>query len=248
MLRSFYIASTGMLAQRQKMDVMTNNITNIETIGYKKDKVLTRSFKDMLIETTKNSNNFDSKVGPLNTGIHTDKVVTSFEQGPVEATERISDVALEGNGFFVVNTPQGERYTRDGSFGVNSMGYLVNSDGFYVSGENGRINVGNSEFTIDENGGVFINEQMIDSLKVVEFDDLSALRKQGSNLFANTGAQARNAEETKVRQGYLENSNVNMTQEIISIMSVSRAYETNQQVVKMLDASLQKTVNEVGRI
>ena len=124
MLRSLYIASTGMLAQREKMDIATNNIVNVDTTGYKKDTLITRSFKDMMIQSMNGQD-----IGPLNTGIHVDDVRTSFDQGSMEQTDRLTDVALEGDGFFVVNTAAGIRYTRDGAFAVSSDGYLVNSEG-----------------------------------------------------------------------------------------------------------------------
>ena len=251
MLRSMYIASTGMLAQRQKMDVMTNNITNIETIGYKKDTILTRSFKDMLIERANDLSTIGKTnvVGPQNTGLHVDEIVTCFDQGGVEETGRLFDIALEGEGFFCVQTEQGERYTRAGSFAVDNNGYLVNSDGYYVSGQNGRIYVGQNEISVDESGGVYTNGTPIDMLKIVSFSDYTALRKQGNNLYVNQGnAAVVPAGSTIVKQGSIENSNVNMAQEIVDIMAVSRTYETNQRVVKMLDQSLEKTVNEVGRV
>ena len=251
MLRSLYIASTGMLVQKQKMDVMTNNIANIETIGYKKDTMISSSFKDLFIERTNDPNiiSISNDVGLQNTGLHVEEIAISFKQGSIEETQRLSDLALEGSGFFVVSTQQGERYTRDGSFGVNKEGYLVNADGLYVSGENGRILVGDNEFAVDENGGVFIDGLQVDRLKIVSFSDAAALRKQGSNLYYNFGnAQVLAATDTTVKQGFLENSNVDMAQAMIDVMAVSQAYQTNQRIVKMLDESLQKTVNEVGRV
>jgi flagellar basal-body rod protein FlgF len=145
MLRSLYIASTGMLAQREKMDIVTNNIVNVDTTGYKKDTLISKSFKDMMIQSMNGTD-----IGNLNTGIHVDDVVTSFDQGVLEQTDRLSDVALEGDGFFVVNTQDGIRYTRDGAFAVTSNGYLVNSEGNYVQGTNGNIYVGSGDFAIDE--------------------------------------------------------------------------------------------------
>lgn len=249
MLRSLYIASTGMLDNRKKMNVMTNNISNMETVGFKKDTYVSRSFKDMLIqEVSQNGKSKSKSIGMLNTGVHTDEVVTCFDQGNVEETGRLLDFALQGSGFFAVETAQGERYTRDGCFSVNNNGYLINNDGHYVTGQNGRIFVGENDFTVDESGGVFVDEVQIDSLKIVSFTDESQLRKEGDNLYANTGAGAAAAQDTLVRQGFKETSNVDMTQEIVNMLQVSRSYETNQRIVKMLDESLSKTVNEVGRV
>ncbi len=244
MLRSLYIASTGMITQRQKMDVVTNNIINVDTTGYKKDMLISRSFKDLMIERMSNS-----MIGPQNTGVHLDDVITSFDQGDLEPTERLSDVALEGDGFFVVNTANGVRYTRDGAFAVTPEGFLVNSEGNYVQGTNGNIYVGSGAFTIDEQGYVIVNGVTANRLQLVTFGDLTGLEKVGSNLFANASAGApQAATECKVKQGYLEGSNVDMAEEMVTMVELNRAYQVNQRVVTMLDQSLGKTVNEVGRL
>lgn len=244
MLRSLYIASTGMLAQRKKMNIVTNNIINIDTTGYKKDTLITRSFQDLMIERLNGS-----VIGPQNTGVHVDDVVTSFDQGDLEQTGRLSDLALEGEGFFVVNTADGLRYTRDGAFAVSSEGYLVNADGNYVQGNNGRIYVGSSTFAVNEQGSVIVNGTAVDRLRIVTFADLTGLEKVGSNMFAAGSAGApQPAADCKVRQGYLEGSNVNMAEEMVTMVELNRAYQVNQRVLTMVDQSLGKTVNEVGRL
>jgi len=244
MLRSFYIAGTGMLAQREKMDIVTNNIVNVDTTGYKKDTLITRSFKDMMIQSMNGQD-----IGPLNTGIHVDDVVTSFDQGNLEQTDRLTDVALEGDGFFVVNTAAGIRFTRDGAFAVNSDGYLVNSEGNYIQGVNGNIFVGSGEFTIDEQGYVTVNGQTVNRLLLVTFANLAGLEKVGSNMFAQgTAGAPQQATGCRVIQGYLEASNVNMAEEMVTMVELNRAYQVNQRVLTMLDQSLGKTVNEVGKV
>ncbi len=244
MLRSLYIASTGMLAQRKKMDIVTNNIINIDTTGYKKDTLITRSFQDLMIERMRGSS-----IGPQNTGVHVDDVVTSFDQGDLEQTGRLSDLALEGEGFFVVNTAGGLRYSRDGAFAVSPDGYLVNADGNYVQGNNGRIFVGNNTFAVNEQGSVIVNGTAVDKLRIVTFADLTGMEKVGSNLFAAGSAGApQEATDCKVRQGWLEGSNVDMAEEMVTMVELNRAFQVNQRVLTMLDQSLGKTVNDVGRV
>jgi flagellar basal-body rod protein FlgF len=244
MLRSFYIAGTGMLTQREKMDIVTNNITNVDTTGYKKDILITKSFKDMMIQSMSGED-----IGPLNTGIHADDVFTSFDQGNLEQTDRLSDVALEGDGFFVVGTGAGIRYTRDGAFAVTRDGYLVNSEGNYIQGTNGNIFVGSGEFTIDEQGYVSVNGQTVNRLLLVTFADMTGLEKVGSNMFAQGSAGApQEATGCRVKQGYLETSNVDMAEEMVTMVELNRAYQVNQRVLTMLDQSLGKTVNEVGKV
>ncbi len=251
MLRSFYIAGTGMLAQRARMNVLTNNITNIDTTGYKKDAIVSRSFADLLIQNKKDPYllNKSALIGPQNTGAHVDIIATVFSQGDLEETRRQTDLALEGQGFFTVQTNEGNRYTRDGSFSVGNDGCLITGDGCYVSGYNGRIYVGHGSFAVDTLGNVTVDGQITDRLRIVDFDDLSGLRKTGENLYANYSNQpVRQAQNVKVMQGYLEVSNVNMADEVVNMVEVNRAFEMNQRVLRIIDESLSKSVNEVGRV
>jgi len=251
MLRSLYIAGTGMLVQRKKMDVLTNNIANVETTGYKKDLLLSRSFKDILLERTNDPSvlNISSSVGSLNNGIHIDEVVVDFTQGSMEETGRLTDLAIDGAGFFAVSTPNGERYTKDGSFGINSQGFLVNNDGYYVQGTGGAINVGMGGFAVDSAGNVTVDGNPVGKLKIVSFTDTGGLRKEGNNLYANYTNQSMQQDSlSSVRQGSLESSNVDITRQMVDMMEISRTYELNQRMVKMIDESLAKTVNEVGKV
>lgn len=250
MLRSLYIAATGMLVQRKKMDVITNNITNVETTGYKKDQLLSRSFKDMMIERINDPAviGISRTIGPLSTGVHIDEIATDFMQGNMENTEKLTDFAIQGNGFFAVSTANGERYTRDGSFGLNSEGYLVTADGNYVLGESGRIHIGAMKFSVDEQGNVSINGVSAGRLKIVTFTNPEGLRKEGNNLYINYNAGVSQTGQYSVKQGFLEGSNVDIAREMVDMITVSRTYETNQRMVKMLDESLSKAVNEVGRV
>lgn len=252
MIRCFYTAGTGMLVQRDRMDVLCNNLINVDTTAYKADTLVSNRFQDLLIRRTNDpqSRAFGRAVGPLSTGTHIERVHTSFAQGSPDQTGRSLDLALDGEGFFVVATPQGLRYTRDGSFAVNAAGYLVTSEGHYVQGENGRIQVGGDDFTVDVSGNIAnAAEEPLARLRIVSFNNLTGLRKEGNNLFSNVSAgQERRPEQTRVIQGSLEGSNVNIAAEMTRLLTVSRAYQTNQRVFGMVDASLEKTVNEVGRV
>jgi len=251
MIRSFYTAGTGMLVQRDRMDVVSSNLTNVETTAYKADTLVHGRFRDMLIQRTNDpgSTREERRVGPLNTGVHIDRVYTSFAQGSLEQTGRSLDFALDGEGFFVVNTPDGVRYTRDGSFSVSANGYLVTAEGHFVQGENGNLRVNGDGFTVDEAGTITDAEgRTVGTLRIVTFDDLNGLRKEGNGLFANAAAGQARQSQAKVVQGALEGSNVDVASEITRLLTVARAYQTNQRVLTMVDSSLQKTVNEVGRV
>lgn len=250
MLRSLYIATTGMMVQRKKMDVITNNITNVETTGYKKDQLLSRSFKDMMIERINDPAvvSISKAVGPLNTGVHIDEISTDFAQGNMENTERLTDFAIVGQGFFAVSTPAGERYTRDGSFGLNSEGYLVTADGNFVMGENGKIHIDGTKLNVDAQGYIYVNGVSAGKLKIVNFTDPAGLRKEGNNLYYNYNTGVSQTGQYNIKQGFLEGSNVDIAREMVDMIAVSRTYETNQRMVKMLDESLSKAVNDVGRL
>ena len=251
MIRSLYIAATGMMTQRSKMDVTTNNIGNADTTGYKTDQMVSRSFKDMLLERINDPAVLSARaeVGPLNTGTHIDEIVTDFTSGPQEETGETTDLAIQGDGFFCIQAPQGTAYTRSGNFYVNAAGDLVTQEGYYVLGENGgKIHTGGTDFTVSEDGTVRVDGNAAGKIKVVQFKDMTSLRKMGDNLYMSynneTPAQAANP---VVKQGYLESSNVDIATEMVNMMTINRAYESNQRIVMMVDGTLDKAVNELAR-
>lgn len=252
MERGLYIAGTGMLTERNRMDVITNNITNVDTLGYKKDYVLSRSFSDMLLDRVNDPAVLSRtvNVGPLNTGIHIDEVSTDFSAGLPEQTDEPTDLMITGNGFFVVSTPDGDRYTRAGNFTTNADGDLLDANGYYVQDQSGSsINVGTDDFVVNKDGSIYgSNGEEIAALKVVTFKDTSGLRKAGNNLYYHyKNEQPVEAEDYKVTQGYIETSNVNIASEMVDMIITNRAYETSQSVLKMIDQTLGLAVNDIAK-
>ncbi len=246
MLRGLYAAAGAMMVQRKRMDVLTNNLANLETPGYKKDYAVMRSFDDVLISQLGGTGSpYVRTVGPMSFGSHLDEIVTAFTQGALEQTGRTADLALEGDGYFVVETPQGLRYTRAGNFQVDANGYLCTSEGFYVRSTTGRVLVGAQDFTVAADGTV-TSPAGVSRLQIVSFADTEALQKVGGNLYASTAAPV--ASTAAVLQGGLEMSNVDMAQETVNMIEVQRNYEINQRIVNIFNESLQKTVNEVGKV
>jgi flagellar basal-body rod protein FlgG len=189
-------------------------------------------------------------IGSLSYGIRSSEVRTSFEQGQLHPTENSFDVAIRGKGFFCVETPEGEKYTRSGEFTKDSEGYLVTSEGYRVLGETGYIMIAGNEMTINDSGEVFSNSESIGRLKIVDFDDYKLLRKEGNGLITVEESSDMQPQviAANVQQGFLEGSNVNSVKEMVNMMTMLRSYEANQKIVKIQDELLEKTVNDIARV
>ncbi|MDD4074941.1 MAG: flagellar basal-body rod protein FlgF [Eubacteriales bacterium] len=252
MIRGLYIAGTGMLTQRNKMDVITNNLTNADTIGFREESMLSRTFEDMLLDRENDPAVLrqDRQVGPLSTGTHIDEINISFGQGAPEETGLTTDMAIEGDGFFVVNTPAGDRYTRAGNFTLDAQGVLRDVLGNPVQGENGNITLTSDHFVVRSDGTIFdeVTGNQVARLRIVEFTNEDNLREQAGNLFyVYQDAGMRDAENSAVLQGYIESSNVNIANQMVSMIIASRAYETSQRVAGMIDQTLDAAVNDIAR-
>jgi len=257
MIRGFYTAASGMMLQRRHMDVITNNIANVETTGFRRQQLVSHSFDDVLIRRINDPDVVASRrtsimsapaVGPLRLGTQVDQIFTNFEEGRLEASELSTDMAIVGDAWFVVETPAGERFTRTGTFHLDELGYLIDFGGNFLQGENGRILVGNLGFTVDTLGTIRVGEEVIDTIRRVSFEDNNALRQQGHNLFFSLEAPQAVSNDNQIIQGFLESSNVDIGREMVDMLSVFRIYETNQRILTMIDESVGLAVNEIGRL
>ena len=255
MIRSHYIAASGMMLQRRKMEVITNNIVNVETSGYKRDNLVSRSFDDVMIQRINdtygiNPNNIVNRrynVGPLDFGVHVDFINTDFSQGYLETTDLPTDFALIGDAYFVLEAPGGVRYSRAGALTVNAEGYLCNPQGYYVLGQNGRIHTGGLDFAVDELGDISIEGNQVEAFRLVGFTNPNNLRKQGHNLYSAPAGAAQPATDYRISQYSLEGSNVDIAREMVDMMMVYRVYETNQRMLTMIDETVGKAVNDIAR-
>lgn len=189
-------------------------------------------------------------LGHLSYGIRSSEVRTNFEQGQLKPTENSFDLALRGKGFFCIETPEGERYTRSGDFTKDSEGYLVTKEGYRVLGELGYIQLSGSNMTVNEKGEVYADSQRIDRLKLADFSDYAVLRKEGNGLMRVVeGVEAETVTaEAVLQQGFLESSNVNSVKEMVDMMTMLRAYEANQKMIKIQDELLGRAVTEIARL
>ncbi|MDS0524088.1 flagellar hook-basal body complex protein [Clostridium sp. SHJSY1] len=255
MIRSLYTAVSGMIAMENKQNTVTNNMANANTTGYKRETLMTKSFKDVLIQNKDKivgDSNVTQKLGKLSLGVAIDGVNTAYTQGDIKKTDNIGDFAIDGRGFFAVQTADGVKYTRDGQFRVNNNGNLVNNSGDLVLGINSAtgamqpINVGKGDYNIDDYNNIYVNGVTSQKLAIADFQDYSQLKKAGDNYY--TGENPINATNALVRQGALETSNVNIMNEMVDMISTMRSFETNQKFITMIDESLGKAANEVGSV
>lgn len=220
-----YQAIRGSLIQGRRFDIITNNLANVGTTGFKKD-VLT----------------FDQALQEY--------VRTDLRQGNVRLTGNSLDIALEGDGFFKIKTPHGIRYTRNGNFCLNANGLLVTQNGDPVLGENGTILMEEDDIAIDTQGRITVDETVVDTLSVARFVRPERLQKEGLSYCIYNGDEKEivRPEDVLVRQGYLEESNVMVVDEMSRMIETLRTYESYQKVIQIFDETSHKAINEVGRL
>ncbi len=257
MLKGLYTAHTGLVNEQNRMDVLTNNLANASTVGYKKEGATSQAFDDILsykIKDTSESPNTAKRLGTLNMGVKIGENYTDYSQGSFRVTGNTYDLALAGDGFFTVQftNKDGEtstKYTRDGSFTLDKNGYLVTADGDYVMGKNGRIKLDTlKEATISNDGVITQDGVQVATLRITDFEDYDYLEKYGENYYQPVdGAKVKDA-DVQVKSGYLEMSNVQVVSEMVNLISITRAYESNQKIVQTYDDTMDIAVNRIGKV
>jgi flagellar basal-body rod protein FlgG len=233
--KSIYVALSGALLQEKKLDVLTDNLANANTSGFKK---INPVFEDALAGADR-----------LRRFATLDSIAVDFSPGLTERTERPLDVMIKGEGFFSVTTPSGIRYTRDGSFTIGKDGVLETRDGYSVMGENGPVRLGSSEVAIDENGSITENGAIVERLKVVSFERPDSLKRQGNLFSADDPATSPIlAIDAKVAQGFIETSNISPVKAMTAMIESLRSYETHTKLIQTIDDMAKKAVEEVGRV
>ncbi len=236
-----------MVTRMNQMDVVANNLANINTTGFKRDELFWNELEKRI--KVRQFNKFEGAAHIPATGDTID-----FSQGSLKSTGRPFDVAISGDGLFSVQTPRGEAYTRDGRFTLNQDGILVNQDGMSVLGEGGEIEIDlqtttPSQVVINDQGEVLVDGAIVDKLKVVSIDDPAAFTKIGGNLYGRNGrGQAPPVETVSLRQGFLEDSNVNPVEEMVRMIEIFHFYQTGQKMIQSQDRLLNRVVNDLGRV
>ena len=224
-----------LLNQEQRLNQVTNNLANVDTPGYKKETV---TFDEMLYQVNRNR----QRVGK---GLH---INTVHQQGVVQKTDAPFDLAISGDGFFRVQTPAGERYTRAGNFQRNNEGVLVTANGYPVLGETGPITITGNKVDVARDGRLFVDGLPVDRLAVVTAAPQD-LKKEGENLFRLAeGAVAEAPQNLQILQGHLEKSNVNTVTEMTEMIDLYRAYEGQQKMIRAVDELDDLAVRKVGSL
>jgi flagellar basal-body rod protein FlgF len=230
MERGLYIAASGMLAEMARQDQLANDLANASTPGYKADRVAQRAFGDLLLSDTADG----GTVGPLGSGAAIDKQQTDLRQQALRDTGQPLDLAIQGDGWFGIRTPDGVRYTRNGSFAADAKGNLVDQQGNQVLGEG--------------NQPVKVTDGAVDTSKVAVFKVADPV-KQGDSYFKGDSyftGQAGGADTGEVRSGALEGSGVDPARAMVDLMASMRAMEATQKAITTIDSTLQQTASQVG--
>lgn len=247
MLKRLTLTGHAMTTQMAQMEAVTNNLANTSTRGYKRDELFVNELKKRVSELS--GPDFAKNLSVPYAGARID-----FSQGSLEGTNRPLDVAISGDGLFSVETPEGEAYTRDGRFTLNQQGILVTADGLPVLGEGGPIELNlqeNSaiEILINGSGEILMEGNVINKLKIVSAQNPADFAKIGFNLFQlKPGIEATALENVEVKQGFLENSNVDSVSEMVAMIDLMHQYEVGQKMIRSQDAILGKAASDIGRV
>ena len=256
MYQGFYDLASGMITQRRNLNTISNNMANVQTSGYKKDTMVSTTFKEeMMIRTGRYNKKNPEDLAMASRIKSAARTYTDYEQGSYETTDGIYDTALNGKGFFAVRTDKGTLYTRSGNFSVDENGVLeLAGIGKVQSKEGGDIVLPNDNFAIDPDGSIFDPQSTGDTrkvygtIKVVDFENYEGLHKEDNNMFSTTQAELAKPANTTVNWKMLEKSNVDMVEEMTTMMSSQRSLQSAAQMLRMYDTVMSKASSDVGRI
>lgn len=266
MVKGLYTSWLGMIDEQNRLDILSNNLANADTNGYKKEGTTNHTFADELAIRIKDSSSSRLPVGlgDISMGVWIGENYTDYTQGNFKVTDRNADMAIDGDGFFAIafTNKQGEtsmKLTRDGAFVVTREGYLVTKDGDYVMNKAAAL-AGNpgpasyiqldptAEFRVLSDGTIVQNNQEVAQLGVVNVADYDYISKYGENMYQlENGGQIVDSDAV-VEQGVLEASNINVVKEMVDMITITRAYEAGQKIIQTIDSTLEKAVNNVGKV
>lgn len=252
MITGLYSSASGMMTQMMKQDVETENLVRANHPGYKRRFVVSQTFPKTFKNYVIDEDGTNRMLNPERNGVINSKIVDQFDEGKMKYTGHELDVAIQGDGFFVIQTPDGgTAYTRNGAFTLNDQGQLVTLAGNPVMGEGGPISFpisSSAEIKIDENGGILVGEEVLDNLRIVDFPKPYQLTKSGVAIYTAPNAVEGAAVNARVGQGYLEMPNFNIVEGMTNLIQIQRTYDMNATMVRSADDSLKEVIQKVGRV
>jgi flagellar basal-body rod protein FlgF len=231
-------AVIGLFRQQRRYELISNNLSNVQTPGFKKDAPVFHQV-------------FSEALNPSLTALSSDSEIsqTLFSQGEIQRSGNLLDLAIEGEGFFKIKTPEGIRYSRNGNLRLTQEGVLVQSNGFPVLGKNGEITLKGSKVAVEKDGTIKVDGETQDQLALVTFADLKGLLKQGKSLFKlETEQEEKAAEGGQILQGAQEGSNVNSMEEMVQLIDALRSFEACHKVVQVQDEMNARAVNDLAKV
>jgi flagellar basal-body rod protein FlgF len=246
MENTLLVGLSRQIALRRELDVIANNVANIGTTGFKAETVLFEEYLSRGARTDQFPVPQDRRVS----FVLDRETRTDLSQGAFQQTGSSLDVAIDGEGFFVVETPQGERYTRAGGFAINSTGELVTPAGYRVLGNAGPITVdpNDTEISIAQDGTISNREGERGRLRIVRFEDASQLNKQGDNLYSSDAAPLPAEPRTRLVQGSIEKSNVHPMLEMGRMIEVTRAYTSLAQLMNRTEELRRSAIERLAEV
>lgn len=252
MVRGFYSAASGILSRQKAIDVISHNIANVTTAGYKSQATAESSFGEHLVSRMgPSAKTSESNIGPGSFMTVNAEVYTDFAQGTLEHTGRSVDMAILGEGFFVIeNEKHGEVLTRNGQFELDDNGDLILPGVGKVQNDGGRgINLKNTNFTVGADGAILVDGKEEERLYIATGEDNSVFTKAGEDFFKVEGGWRKADKETyRAAQGYIEKANVNMAKEMSRIIAGQNHFQSCVQVLKIYDKINEISVNRIGNI
>ena len=240
-----YSAYSGLRVNSDILEILSNNLANVNTTGFKSDQAFLRVFNNAVNDSN----------DPLDRVVNDSSVVegafTNFQPGAIRLTGRDLDVALDGRGFFAVQSPTGAMYTRNGTFQLDGTGRLITSEGLEVLGGAGPIQLPPGKITISKGGEIQVDGSTVDTLQVVDFPDTRILEKAGNSMFrVRTSDDVQPVSvETPVIQGSLEQSNVNSIHEMMLMINIMRQFESLQKsIYTLMNTVVDRSINQIGRV
>jgi flagellar basal-body rod protein FlgG len=251
MSEAIYTVGSGSILQQMRLEVLSNNLANVNSSGYKVEKPIFKAFLpgDGAAEEAVDPETGQPSVMAKNYHVEFVGTRIDFTKGQLKKTGGPLDFALIGHGFFTVQTPDGIEYTRSGAFSLDGDGRLVTHDGQPVLGEGGEIRINGSVVTVDENGAINVDGVQVDRFALVDFEERSRLKKVGNTRFQaeedmNPGPAPA---DLRIKQAHLELSNVNVIKSMSEMIDVLRTYEAQQKTIKAVTDMNMKAINDVGR-